>query len=266
MSDQPKESLLRIMSLDSYGKFLDDTSLRTRKGLLAASTVAVVISVGNLAPTEITYFGLSAGDIEVERLYLVLALIVGYFLLQFLIYAFFDFTRFRVLREEQSEQGKKLVRGYTSLEGKLSDDAKKGELAEVLEKRDVAGFVALARQMNLIDQSGFAFSVKGVFDIFSPIAIGVAALAISVAQYYGQDVFFSVLFSIITALVIAVGIAIVANRKRIGRYVKERRKQKRRHKAEKLKPQMLDTSLSQAKRKELAGEWLNLMFPNKGKR
>lgn len=266
MSDKTRDSLLKIMSLDSYGRFLDDTSLRTRRGLLAASTIAVVISVGNLAPTEITYFGLSAGDIEVERLYLVLALIVGYFLIQFLVYAFFDFTRFRVLREEKSEQGKKILRGYTSLEGKLSDDVKQGKLADVLVNRDAAGFAALAKQMTLIDQSGFAFFTKGLFDIFSPIAIGVAALAISVAQYFGRDVFFSVLLAVVAALVISVAIAIFVNRKRIGRYFRERLKQRKRKKAERLKPKLLNPDLSAVEKKELADKWLNLMFPNKTKR
>jgi len=251
------------MSLDSYGKFLDDTTLRTRKGLLASSTVAVVISVGNLAPAEITYFGLSSGDIEVERLYLVLALIVGYFLLQFLIYAFFDFMRFRVLREEQNEQGKKLMRGYTSLEGRISDDAKQGKLYKVLQNGDVHGFVALAKHMNLIEQSGFAFSIKGIFDIFSPIAIGVAALAISIAQYYGRDVFFSVLLALVMAVSISAFVALIVNRKSIRKYAKERRKQRARKKAEKLRPKLTDANLSAEKKNELANEWLDLMFQKK---
>jgi len=266
MTEKEENSLLKIMSLDSYGRFLDEPSLRTRKGLLAASTVAIVISVGNLAPTEITYFGLSSGDIEVDRLYLVIALIVGYFLIQFLIYAFFDFMRFRVLREEQHEQAKKKIRGYTSLEGKLSEEAERGKLAEMLETQDVHRLAALAKQMNLISQSGVAFSVKGIFDIFAPIAIGVSALAISIAQYHDRDVFFSVLIGLLAAIAVSAATAIFLNRKRIGRYVKERRKQRTRKKADKLKPRLTDPSLSAEKRMKLGKQWRDLMFPDKGKR
>lgn len=261
-----EKTLLEVMALESYGQFLDESSKGTRKGLLASSTIAVVISVGNLAPTEITYFGLSAGDIEVRRLYLVLSIVVGYFLFQFSIYSYFDFVKYRVLKRNQDELGKKLMRGFSTLEGKLEGQAEKGRIADMFANKNTEAIVELAKQMDLIKQSGFAFSLKGVFDIFGPLLIGISALAISVAQYFNQDVFLIVLGAALAFTVSVLVIWAFIKRKNIRKYIEEKKKVRRRKKADKIKPLLLDPKISDEKKKELSEIWLNLMMPSKNKK
>ena len=87
--------------------FLDPLSEETRKArlyLLGASTVGITIVVTGLVPTEIRTLGITFAQADRRSLLFMLALVIAYFLVAFIIYAAADFLAWRVLFERDMRE------------------------------------------------------------------------------------------------------------------------------------------------------------------
>ncbi|HVF60811.1 MAG TPA: hypothetical protein VNJ70_13470 [Thermoanaerobaculia bacterium] len=75
---------------------LSEVTRRERKALLAVSAVGVAIVRTHLLPTKIVALGVDFSSTNQNALLNILALIIGYFVLAFLIYASSDFVAWRL--------------------------------------------------------------------------------------------------------------------------------------------------------------------------
>jgi hypothetical protein len=76
---------------------LSEVARKERLYLLGVSTVSVTIVLTRLVPTEIRALGITFERADRESLLFILALVVGYFLVAFMIYAASDFLAWRNL-------------------------------------------------------------------------------------------------------------------------------------------------------------------------
>lgn len=81
---------------------LSEEARRSRKALLAWCLVAAAITLGGLFPSEITTFGLKVTTNDRVALLVLIAIVVGYFLLTFLVYGMSDFMAW-YLRHRSTE-------------------------------------------------------------------------------------------------------------------------------------------------------------------
>src|SRR5438105_3571803 len=65
---------------------LSDNTRRERRSLLLASFVSIIIAKVGLVPTEITNLGITFSDVDRSILLKAVGLVVGYFLVAFVIY------------------------------------------------------------------------------------------------------------------------------------------------------------------------------------
>ena len=79
---------------------LSDVSRRERRNLLIASTVGVLIAQVGLVPTHISALGIDFPAPAQSSFLLLVAAVVGYFVIAFLIYAFADFILWRKKRHD----------------------------------------------------------------------------------------------------------------------------------------------------------------------
>ncbi len=77
---------------------LTDATRRQRKCLLAASASGLIMATLGLFPTKITSLGLEFTDTDKGALILIVATIIGYFLIGFLVYVFGDYFKWRISR------------------------------------------------------------------------------------------------------------------------------------------------------------------------
>jgi hypothetical protein len=77
---------------------LSDETRKIRKALLGISAASIAIVHMGLLPTKISALGIDFSASDRNALLVVLTLIVGYFLIAFIIYAFADFVAWRLNR------------------------------------------------------------------------------------------------------------------------------------------------------------------------
>jgi hypothetical protein len=80
----------------SINNSLSELSRRERKYLLMTSAIGVFVSWAGVVPTKISALGIELNSSEQKAFLLMLACIVTYFLLAFVIYGFKDFIEWRI--------------------------------------------------------------------------------------------------------------------------------------------------------------------------
>jgi hypothetical protein len=89
---------------------LDEVTRRERTHLLLSSLVAVVVSKAGILPTKIESLGIEFTSSNRHAIIVLLGVVVGYFLLAFIVYGFFDiYFVFSSRREANAEELSKLV-------------------------------------------------------------------------------------------------------------------------------------------------------------
>lgn len=83
---------------------LNEISRRERKYLLMTSAIGIFVAFTGVIPTKISALGIELNASEQKAFLLMLALIIGYFLLAFLIYGFKDFLNWRIEYQSQIEE------------------------------------------------------------------------------------------------------------------------------------------------------------------
>jgi hypothetical protein len=82
---------------------LSELSRKERKYLLMTSAIGVFVSWAGVVPTRISTLGIELNSNEQRAFLLMLAFIIVYFLLAFVVYGFRDFIDWRIKYHEQRE-------------------------------------------------------------------------------------------------------------------------------------------------------------------
>ena len=149
---------------------LTEISRRERRNLLATSAVALMIVITGFVPTKISALGVEFSAADQRGLLWVLALVVFYFLLAFVVYALTDFVTWRVILSEAWH--------------KASDE---GDDDAYLDKAIAGVFDDLEKQFGKapnwrwVKASRPVAVLRALFDFVLPVCVGVAVIAIILA-------------------------------------------------------------------------------------
>jgi len=96
MADDQENSRPKSPWLVRLGDPLSELTRRERKMLLAVSGIGVVVAKTGLIPTQIESLGLTFSSDDQSVIARCLAVLIGYFLLIFIVYGWSDYLRWRV--------------------------------------------------------------------------------------------------------------------------------------------------------------------------
>lgn len=146
-----------------------------RKALLAACAVGLAISVGGLVPQKIEALGIAVSASQKENLLQILAGVIAFFVAGFVIYAWADLKR----RETIAAQARGRVRPvmdeamkqYRSAEEQWKGSEAKDSSALFQDERFLR-LAALSEQAKLAQKVSRVATIRVIFDVHLPIAIG----------------------------------------------------------------------------------------------
>ena len=145
---------------------LSDVTRKERRALLAASLIGVTTKWTGLLPTEIDALGLKFASTDHQILLRILALVNGYFLLAFFLYAASDFIAWRLALRESIREASRRRRSL-------------GELEEQIEQQ---AHDEIKRQYPLLVVSFTLVSVvstaRAIFEFLLPCVFGVFAIVV----------------------------------------------------------------------------------------
>jgi hypothetical protein len=137
---------------------LSEVARKERRSLLVAAAVGIVIAKTRLVPTKISTLGIEFSETDKSSLILIVAAVVVYFAVAFIIYAWSDFAAWRVnLYDAQFES--LLAAGLAQAPGVRIRDREREKFDH--RKRHFYAFIARP-----------AYYLRAVFDFLIPIVVG----------------------------------------------------------------------------------------------
>lgn len=148
------------------GDPLGQETRKSRTFLLAVSTLSVAIVRTGLTPTRITALGIEFGKADQKAILGMLGIMVGYFLVAFMVYAGADFLAWRrTLMREVADQMREWMRGERG-----ATEAKDWEIEREIQRR------LSLEERGVLRFAGPTAKLRVLFELFLPVAVGLYAL------------------------------------------------------------------------------------------
>ncbi len=159
------------------GDPLSEVTRKERLYLLAASTVGITIISTGLVPTEIRTLGITFAQADQDSLLFMLALVVAYFLVAFIIYAASDFLAWRrrlraaTLEDVVQQEIQQAMGGVWDEEAPF--DQRERQIRFEVQRRVENRFRERAL---LYHFTGFVSLLRGLFEFGLPVIYGIMAV------------------------------------------------------------------------------------------
>jgi len=174
---------------------LSETTRRERRALLGTGIIGIAIVKTGIVPTQISAIGVTFSQTDQKYLFYILAAVVSYFLIAFLIYALADFIAWRIA------YGAVLNAEWeTNAKFNLGDSSRilsEPEQYAIQLKAEIEKIKAEAKRQDLLRKMAIDFDIKDInrpnflihispkvslarafFEFALPICIGVCALCL----------------------------------------------------------------------------------------
>ena len=160
---------------------LSDITRRERRTLLGVSTLCVAVVHANLVPTKISALGIDIEKIDQGSLLAILALVVGYYIAAFMIYAISDFIVWRLNYNEVAwgDNNKKRANTIGFNLGGDGPDEDDGEMyLSKSEHREIYGrYRELTKEKRqAIAVAPYVSIARALFDFALPLFVAVYAI------------------------------------------------------------------------------------------
>ena len=148
---------------------LSETSRKERKMLLASAALGIMIAYSGLVPSKVPAFGIEFSSADRVAFMNVIAAIIGYFLLAFVVYGALDLLRLRLAHRQQVVEHLKKIK-LRAIERRNADKADEDvdryeHLDDLLEKeRDKDVLVMFFVKPAIL--------VRAIFELVLPVIIG----------------------------------------------------------------------------------------------
>lgn len=146
---------------------LSDVTRKERRHLLGISLLGVALKKTGLVPSKISGLGIEFQNTDQRALLFIVAFVILYFLVAFIIYAFSDFLAWRLAIsrkaiEREVSSYEKIIRGHIHQPGTIEDDIENYEV-ELCRKFGVYFIFKLVTPTSIL---------RAFFDFGLPIALG----------------------------------------------------------------------------------------------
>jgi hypothetical protein len=178
--------LLAAVAKEQERDSLGDIARRERKGLLAASLVALATSWGDLIPNKIEALGLTVEELDPDKLLLLLALVVIYFVAAFSLYAYADYSSYKVRDREFAERANVIL-------GPLMEKADTFRSRKSLTDKNIASdkefkeIIGASEATRVISQSRKLIKRRLLFDIWLPLSVGTLGVLFVILDLVGLE-------------------------------------------------------------------------------
>lgn len=170
----------------SVSNFLSEDARKERRNLLGISAISIAMTHAKLVPQEVTALGIKFAESDQKRLLLVVAFVVAYFLVAFVIYAVADFSIWRIKFSSINTGDVNAVRSRIVSDRSDRDtedyDYRPDDDEIYLSKDEYERFKKLLDKVSRINKrwvglSPFISAIRTIFDFALPIAVSVYAIA-----------------------------------------------------------------------------------------
>lgn len=177
----------------SVSNFLSEDARKERRNLLGLSAIGIAMTHAKLVPQEITALGIKFAESDQKRLLLVIAFVVIYFLLAFVVYAVADFSIWRIkfsyINTGDVNAARSRVVSDRSDRDSAGYDCPPGDDEIYLSKDEYERFRNLLEKVSRVNKrwiglSPFISVIRTIFDFALPIVVSVYAIA-SIFTYRG---------------------------------------------------------------------------------
>jgi hypothetical protein len=142
---------------------LSQVTRAERRMLLGISALSIFVTSTGLIPTRVSALGVDFGQSDQRALLLVLALVVGYFLVAFIVYGLTDYLSWRITGDESRRSA------YLKFYEQMHTTRKERD-----EMRETFGSDWISQWPKHVVQP--ATLLRGAFEFFLPIAVGAYAI------------------------------------------------------------------------------------------
>lgn len=195
---------------EDFDDSLSEVTRRSRRNLLASSLVGLLFTIAELKPNEINLFGISSQEINLPRVLIVLGLVILYFTVNFIIYAYSDYQVRSIKIYRRKSEAKKQSQAQNDKAQNIRNlkiDSK--NIKEFLSNPNVKEILEAKDALSLINRSTKVSAVRLAFDVWIPIIIALSSLVIVTASIFGVDLFIWVMVAIFTLTLLALSIAFI---------------------------------------------------------
>jgi hypothetical protein len=203
---------------------LSEVTRRERKALLLASLMAFAISVGGLVPNEIKALGITLSQTEREAMLVLVSLLILYLLAGFWVYSLADLrSRNLAIALGRQKISPDLAAEMSTAQERVRTIIGSKDFQHLTADPEIKRFFSISEELKLASRVRTVGTLRVAFDLYLPVLVGLAAVAVSLSEARGLMA--ACLIAFVTTFVVA-GIAVVQGirgRKRIISFIRNRR-------------------------------------------
>jgi len=155
---------------------LSEVTRRERRALLALSTLCYVIARVGLVPTKISALGIDFNHSDQKTLFRILAGILVYLIVAFVIYASADFIAWRIARAE-------VLRGWWNKNiDQLKEEATPANLQTAKIREQLGMDMSFICTSDVTGFAGIVSTLRGFVDFFFPVLFGGYCVGIMITE------------------------------------------------------------------------------------
>jgi hypothetical protein len=174
----PEKKILSELEKAPSADPMSEVSSRERRALLLTSLLAVAVTAGGLVPVKVAALGIELSPPEQTRLLVLLALVVSYFLVAFLIYGLPELRRSLVRQEIFKSNINDFLRAQPG-----------GTQTDPRGPTGIFNSILADGRLRLAKPFVGGYSLRMAFDFIVPLVFGLEALALLIAAILHVEAF-----------------------------------------------------------------------------